>query len=134
MTAKGAMRLAAVGAVAGTILAACSGDSRARFSAFESMPDAVWLYSRPAVFTADTAAADSISRGALVLSLRHTADYPFRNIWVEVQQSLPGVDSTGATAAVSCDTFEITLADPYGKWFGTGMGASRRFNDTLSAD
>lgn len=108
------------------LLTACGGNGAGNvlFSGFESVPETQWVYYRPVEFTVDSAAfePDSSARGALVLSVRHNANYPYRNVWVEVTQP------------ARCDTFEVMLADAFGRWYGSGMGASLRLNDTLCAD
>lgn len=97
------------------------------FSGFRDFPEARWLYSRPVVFQSDTL-GDSVARGLLLLSLRHTSDYPYSNLWVEVSTA----DSS--RRVLSCDTFDVGLADVFGRWYGSGMGASLRYTDTLSRD
>ncbi len=80
--------------------------------------DTVSLAAAPADST------DSIARGVLALAVRHTDAYEFSNIWVEV--SYLGVDS------LQRDTFNIRLADDFGRWLGTGIGVGFQKVDTLS--
>lgn len=80
---------------------------------FIGLPDEGWEYGSTLTFNAagDTLAApiDHID-----LSVRHTNDYPYANLWLEVSYD------TADTTAV--DTFDIRLADEYGKWLGSGSG------------
>lgn len=95
------------------------------FSDFHTFDGQEWAYNRAVEFTVDTL-RDSISAGgSLLLSLRHTAAYPYSNIWLEL--SYPTSDSTTAT-----DTFNIILADDFGHWRGYGNGPSLAITDTLS--
>lgn len=98
------------------------------FSEFAELPDAEWPYARACRFIPATT-ADSIVRGTLLLSLRHTASYPYSNLWIELAQGEPD-DSVPMLR----DTFDIAIADPFGRWLGSGMGASLRRTDTLSRD
>lgn len=93
------------------------------FSDFKSMPDACWLYDEGVVFTADTL-RDSIATGSLILALRHSAAYPYRNVYIELQYNERPDSSIK-------DTFNIILADIYGHWRGKGMGSSLMITDTL---
>ena len=97
------------------------------FSSFAAFPGAQWLYTDHKTFTVDTL-ADSISQpGDLVLSVRHTNGYIFSNIWLELTCDM-------ADSAARRDTFNIRLADVYGRWAGKGMGTSYLFNDTILRD
>ncbi len=98
------------------------------FSSFVRMPSAQWLYSSECVFTPDSL-ADSTAQGTLMLSLRHTASYPYSNIWIELACGDPS-DS----ADFRRDTFDIVMADTFGRWCGSGMGTSFRLTDTLVRD
>lgn len=63
------------------------------------------------------------SEGALALAVRHTNGYPYSNLWLEI--TIPQAD----TALV--DTVDIRLADPFGQWYGTGIGVSYQRVDTV---
>lgn len=123
--------LAAVAFVAAAALVpACSVDGHHGngddnyFSAFAALHHAEWPYRDVKTFEVDTL-ADSISGpGDVVLTVRHTAGYPYSNIWLELT-----MDATDSTARR--DTFNIRLADVYGRWLGKGMGASLQKNDTV---
>jgi gliding motility-associated lipoprotein GldH len=59
--------------------------------------------------------SDTVHAVNLVLGLRNTNDYPFSNLWLLVTTQTPSGMSRR-------DTFEVVLASPYGKWYGSGWG------------
>lgn len=135
-----ALKLIAAATLALSVASACTDNirSNARASFFGNMPQAQWLYSEPMCFNTDSL-SDSIVAGPLVITLRHTSAYPYRNIWLEVEQGrlrrMPddtNADSMRTVRVVSRDTFEVMLADPFGRWYGNGMGASMRRTDTVA--
>lgn len=58
---------------------------------------------------------DTISIYNLYISLRHTNDYPFSNIYFFVLSRFPD-------GQLYRDTVEYVLADPSGRWLGKGLG------------
>lgn len=125
--------LAHICLLATCLLCACNGiigrgdGDDNRFSAFAAFPSNQWLYSEPVVFTPDTLRDTTAVRGTLLVNLRHTSAYPYRNIWLEV--STPQTDSTTRT-----DTLNIELADAFGRWHGRGSGLSKEITDTVATD
>ncbi len=93
------------------------------FSSFATIDGGGWLYAEPVPMVVDTL-RDSTATGTLVLSLRHGADYPYSNIWLEISKAR-------RDSVVMRDTFDIILADDFGKWRGKGMGTSLQLTDTL---
>ncbi|HMU12764.1 MAG: gliding motility lipoprotein GldH [Bacteroidetes bacterium] len=61
---------------------------------------------------------DTTNPHDVYLDLRHTGDYPFSNLYAFV--TLTGPDSVPVT-----DTVECLLADPTGRWYGSGTGFIR---------
>jgi gliding motility-associated lipoprotein GldH len=49
------------------------------------------------------------------LSIRHTTNYPYSNIWVRVFEITPQADTTSKR-------YELTLAEPDGRWRGNVLG------------
>lgn len=49
------------------------------------------------------------------INLRHTGFYQYRNIWVKIRTILP-------SGKVTEQLIELMLADPDGRWVGSGMG------------
>ena len=121
---------AVIAAIMLAMLAACShfapDEADGSCSAFSTFGDRGWRYFDTLPLAADST-ADSIRHGALILNLRHSTAYPWRNIWLEL--SYP--DGTDSSATMARDTFDIVLADRYGRWRGSGMGSSLQLSDTL---
>lgn len=98
------------------------------FSAYHTFDRMEWPYQSTLTFTADTL-RDSVAAGRIAVTLRHTSDYPFSNIWLELSVRPDSLADTPDYV----DTLEITLADPFGRWYGSGMGTSFLISDTLPA-
>jgi len=96
------------------LMASCAGDGD--FSRFAALPEGGWAYGDTVRF--DTERPDSLSRGNLTLALRHTNDYSFANIWLEVSMNDSGRQRR--------DTLNLCLADDYGRWQGKGFGSTRQ--------
>lgn len=71
-------------------------------------------------------ARDSAIIGDLTLSLRHTNDYIYSNIFLEVTVT----DSLTSRR----DTLDITLADDFGRWKGRGIGTDYQISQTVASD
>ena len=54
----------------------------------------------------------------LILSVRHSVDYDYQNLFLFVESETK-------------DTIEIMLADKAGKWYGTGISDIREFKQTI---
>ncbi len=124
-------RISAVMAVVALVASACSIDGHYGngddnyFSAFATLRGAEWSYGEPVTFAVDTL-RDSVSApGDIVLTVRHTHGYEYRNLWLEI---MPDVASTLSVP----DTLNIILADPEGHWRGRGTGPSLQVNDTIA--
>lgn len=113
------------------LLAACSIDGHYGngddnyFSAFASMPDTRWNYASPLTFAVDTLRDSVARRGDMLLTVRHTHGYEYRNLWLEIDYDV--TDSLSRP-----DTVNVILADVYGHWRGHGSGPSLQVVDTLS--
>lgn len=68
--------------------------------------------------------ADSVVTGDIALSLRHTNDYIYSNIYLEV--------TVTDSLSTHCDTLAITLADDFGRWYGRGIGTDFQVSDTVA--
>ncbi len=71
----------------------------------------------------DTISHRPANSSTLELTVRHTDAYEFANLWIEI--SYP----TGDT--IARDSFDIVLADRFGRWNGNGMGLSFQTTKTL---
>lgn len=103
-------------------LAACGSDEA--YCDFAELPRSGWAYGDTIAFT-PTAMPDTLSRGRLVVVVRHTNAYPYSNLWLEVAHTAADGIHTRR------DTINCQLADPYGRWRGKGFGTSYQATDTL---
>ncbi len=92
------------------------------YSRFYDIPDRSWGYYNHLLF--DICPEDSVVAGRLDLVVRHTNDYPFSNLYVEVTTEAAGQPTR-------CDTVSVELADVYGNWLGSGLGTSFQRSVTL---
>ena len=99
------------------------------FSAFSHVDDPGWRYGDTFVYMPQI--ADSVATGTMRVAVRHTNDYPYANLYVEL--SYQAVDPDGHLR-LQADTVCIELADAYGHWLGSGLGHSYQKADTLSRD
>lgn len=90
---------------------------------FVTLMDAEWPYADTLIFNENNDTLPVPLKGVL-LTLRHTQDYPYANVWIEM--SYQSRDSLVA------DTFNIRITDEYGKWLGTGSGPVLMLSDTLT--
>ncbi len=91
------------------------------FSSYQDIDPKGWAYDDALTFTTDSVAGD------LTVAIRHSVDYPYRNLWLEITRR--GADSS---ARVIRDTIDMELADPFGLWRGNGIGASRQVEATVA--
>lgn len=118
--------LKAIAAAVGVALAltACGPDP-ARMSNFVTLDAAKgWAYADTLRFGVER--PDSMTHGRLDVALTHTSEYPFSNLWLEVAH-------TEGSSRV-CDTLNIPLCDPYGRWLGQGFGTSYQVTATVDPD
>jgi gliding motility-associated lipoprotein GldH len=93
-------------------LFACTKNSS--FNEYKTIPKAVW--NRDSLVIFQVPVTDTVQRYNLFLGVRNDINYKYSNLWLFVEIIQPG-----DTTAVK-DTFEFTLADPTGKWLGSGFG------------
>lgn len=120
--------LATAGALFGLLMSACSAPDN-DYSAFSTINPDGWAYGHTFVYRPEI--ADSIARGSLSVMVRHSNDYPYRNLWLEVSYQQLHADST---ITFCRDTVNMPLADLYGNWLGTGLGTSFQATDTVATD
>ena len=63
----------------------------------------------------DFPVSDTMQNHNLYINVRNDIKYKYSNLWLFLT-----IDEPGGTELT--DTFEITLADPSGKWLGEGFG------------
>lgn len=94
------------------------------YSSYHDIDPAGWRYGDTLRY--NFVPRDTVVTGGLVVSLRHTNDYIYSNIFLEVTVA----DSVGSRR----DTLAITLADDFGRWYGRGIGTDFQVSDTVAAD
>lgn len=96
------------------VMAGCSG----RHSSFSSFTDTDihgWAYGDTLTFF--PTGLDSADTRTLDAAIRHSGDYMYRNLWLEMSYR-------GSDSILRRDTVELELADVYGRWLGSGFGPS----------
>ena len=69
----------------------------------------------------DTLKADTYQ---LEIGVRHTGDYAYRDLWIELIQYMPNEQVKSAEWIEKKDTFHLYLAEKNGKWKGNGSTSS----------
>ncbi|MDP2723897.1 MAG: gliding motility lipoprotein GldH [Bacteroidales bacterium] len=96
------------------LLISCS--SNTIFDQQVVIPDGRWYKNEAVKFEVNI--ADTLTHYDFDITLRHTTDYRFSNLYIFLITRFP----EGKT---SRDTIEFKLADPAGKWLGNGWGSTR---------
>jgi gliding motility-associated lipoprotein GldH len=65
----------------------------------------------------DVSINDTVSSHNIYVNIRNSAKYEYSNLYLFIETKAPNGNSLK-------DTFEITLADHYGKWYGRGAGSA----------
>lgn len=94
------------------LLLACNNNSV--FNQYKTIPKSEW--NRDSLLLFQVPVTDTLLNHNLFINVRNDIGYKYSNLWLFIDIKQPG-----DTIAVK-DTFEITLADPTGKWLGTGFG------------
>lgn len=89
-------------------------------SDYHSVDAAGWEYGDTVYFNLQS--PDSVFTGDMSIAIRHSANYDYSNIWLEI--IYPPQDS------LKTDTVNVELADIYGNWHGKGLGLSLQFVDS----
>ena len=74
------------------------------------------MWHRDSLLVFQIPVTDTLKNHNLYVDVRNDIEYKYSNLWLFIDIIQPG-DSTAVT-----DTLEVTLADPTGKWLGTGFG------------
>ncbi len=91
-------------------------DKNKVFEGYKSIPGAVWERDSIAQFIVPV--TDTVMYNNLYVNIRNNISYPYSNLWLFIEIAQPNGESVK-------DTFELTLADPLGKWTGDGFGDLR---------
>lgn len=92
------------------------------YSRFENIDTRGWAYGD--TITIRPQGLDSVAPRQLSLAIRHNNRYEFRNLWLEV--------TYGDRRHMLRDTFNLDLADIYGRWHGKGLGPSYQYELTIA--
>lgn len=92
------------------------------YSRFENIDSRGWAYGD--TITISPLGLDSVAQRQLALAIRHNNRYEFRNLWLEV--------TYGNGSHMLRDTFNLDLADIYGRWHGKGLGPSYQYEITIA--
>ena len=113
--AKGRNRIPFL-AVAAAIIVLTACNNSVVFNDARDMPEKTWSLSDVPLFSVPV--DDTINSNNISFSIRTSALYPFRNIWLFVTTTSPD----GTTIS---DTLQYNLADEKGKRYGKGFGDIR---------
>lgn len=108
-------------------LTACEGGRR-DYSRWANISPEGWIYADTvSLLPADTSLHDndSLVNAALKVALRYSNAYLYSNIWLELTYHTDN-------HRLVRDTLDIRLADVYGRWLGSGFGASYQREVTVS--
>ena len=93
------------------VLTSC--DRKRVYESYRRLDDKGWNKDSLVVFRAQL--TDTIKNHNLYVNIRNKGTYPYSNLWLFLTIQSP--DGTSKT-----DTVEFTLAEPPGKWKGSGIG------------
>ncbi len=98
--------------IIGGLLTLTACQRRTIYTHFQPVPIQGW--NQDSVLAYHFTIDDTLSEYNILITLRHTARYPFQNVWMFVQEKQ---DSN----VLHTDTIEGYMADDYGRWIGKGM-------------
>jgi gliding motility-associated lipoprotein GldH len=96
-----------------SLVALASCDDKVVFEENKSIEHGVWSNSDAARF--QFSVNDTVSFHDFYLNVRNGEEYPYSNLYVFLEIEFPN-------AKKSTDTISCFLADPSGKWLGSGLG------------
>ena len=83
------------------------------FEEYKKIPDNSWFINNKISFEVNI--QDTINPDNIYVDVRNSGSYQFSNLFIFLTTYLPD-------NSVAKDTLECTLADPSGKWLGSGLG------------
>lgn len=101
-----------VGLLFAVIVSCSEGEAYSRFHHIKS---GKWYRDSVLIFRIDSLPPSSGIRYDVTVELTTNRSYPYRNLWLLIDQNL-------ADSLVRTDTLRCILADEYGKWLGSGVG------------
>ncbi len=109
------------------VVAACENKDSLYYSLYYDIPNEKWLKGEICEFKI---LSDSLQGKLLngiydvVIGIRHTEDYQYKDLWVEMTE----IDND---TIESTDTIHISLMDTLGRWKGRGYHGLYQYVDTL---
>ncbi len=88
---------------------------------FASIPSNEWNKNHEICFSLDSSSINPSHSYAISLEITHSISYPYKNLFIYVDHSLQ--DSIRVR-----DTLECFVVDDFGKWYGSGNGATRQLS------
>ena len=104
-------KLIFIGTIAVALLNSCKTD--ALLNETREVPNSQWVYENTALFSADV--VDTLHPYNYFIQVRHSGDYAYRNLILYFKTYYPN-------NTYIVDTVDCPLAEPNGKWIGTGIG------------
>ncbi|MCD6355604.1 MAG: gliding motility lipoprotein GldH [Prolixibacteraceae bacterium] len=95
------------------LLSFWSCDKSRVFEAYQPIPSGGWP--KDSLVSFSVAVNDTVNNYNLFINVRNDISYSYSNLWLFIEITQPGGKAVK-------DTFEVTLADPSGKWLGNGFG------------
>jgi gliding motility-associated lipoprotein GldH len=93
------------------LIIAC--DRNRVFEEYQPIPHDGWH--KDALINFNVPITDTFENHNLYINVRNDVKYSYSNLWLFVEINQPGEISV-------TDTFELSLADPSGRWLGDGFG------------
>jgi len=88
-------------------------DSARKFDEFKNIPGSAWH--KDSLVNFQIPVTDTLQHHNLIIQIRNETTYNYSNLWLFIEICQPGGN-------VLRDTFEVSLAEPSGKWLGEGLG------------
>ncbi len=99
----------------GLILASCNG--KEAYYQFDDVAKATWSKTDTLNYVVDTASIVPGVAYNIDVETVNNAKFPYQNLWLFVRSNVAGAKD------FQQDTLQIKLADPFGKWLGSGFGS-----------
>ena len=106
------------------VLVLISCDVQTLYDQQVTLPESGWFKNEAVKFELDI--SDTITPYHFELTLRHTTNYRYSNLYIFLTTRFP-------EGKMSRDTIELVLADPTGQWVGKGWGNLRDDDITLKS-
>ena len=115
--------LSALAAALVSALSSC--DSSGVYDKYYEIPKLSWH--KDSLLTFHVPAEDASQSYNLIIQIRNEISYKYSNLWLFCE-------FTDTHGAVKRDTFEITLAEPSGRWMGKGNGSIKTLQTVYKRD